>query len=84
MYRLRQQPIPRGAILCSGCNGAGGREVTGSRVCTQCHGSGLQYGMFAMLDSPDVKCSKCRGDGNENYLEWETCKQCGGARYYVH
>jgi DnaJ family protein A protein 2 len=63
--------------LCTGCNGAGGKNV---RKCTGCKGQGVVLGirrMGPMIQQVRMRCDDCSGSGE---TVKDKCKECRGAK----
>jgi len=68
-------------VICSVCEGKGGKNLDSVKTCEACKGSGVKItlrqlgpGMVQQLQSV---CSKCRGQG-EVIKEKDRCKKCRG------
>ncbi|CAF1386185.1 unnamed protein product, partial [Didymodactylos carnosus] len=69
-------------IICSQCNGAGGREGA-KQSCATCHGHGVQFITRQigpnMMQRMQQVCKDCSGEG-EIINEKDRCKMCNGKK----
>lgn len=70
-------------MICSHCNGSGGKDKAKPKTCDKCQGSGtveklqmIGQGLATRVQAP---CNICNGAG-QFFKEKERCKRCKGAR----
>jgi DnaJ family protein A protein 2 len=70
-------------VLCSHCNGSGGKERAKPKTCDTCKGRGQQTRMRpvgpGLVTQETVNCSTCAGRG-KFYADKDKCKRCKGER----
>ncbi|RAL68464.1 hypothetical protein DID88_007192 [Monilinia fructigena] len=70
-------------VVCSHCNGSGGKEKAKPENCSRCKGSGVTVGLRSvgpgLVTQERVVCDTCSGVG-KIYKEKDKCKKCKGKR----
>ncbi|KAF2140753.1 uncharacterized protein K452DRAFT_309856 [Aplosporella prunicola CBS 121167] len=70
-------------VLCSTCNGSGGKEKAKPHQCGVCNGKGqtTRLGVIGsgLMTQQTATCSTCQGFG-QIFKDKEKCKKCKGAR----
>ncbi|KAK4696799.1 hypothetical protein P7C71_g1190, partial [Lecanoromycetidae sp. Uapishka_2] len=70
-------------IICSHCNGSGGKEKATAKRCASCEGKGAKQGLrsvgHGMVTRETVVCNSCKGKGTV-YNPKDKCKKCKGER----
>ena len=70
-------------IICSHCNGTGGKEKAKPQTCERCKGQGLTIGLRqvgpGLVTQERIVCETCSGSG-KIFKEKDKCKKCKGKR----
>lgn len=70
-------------VICSHCNGSGGKEKAKPKTCERCQGKGVTVGLRSvgpgLVTQERTICDACTGVGTV-YKEKDRCKKCKGKR----
>ncbi|KAL9126998.1 MAG: hypothetical protein Q9175_007820 [Cornicularia normoerica] len=70
-------------VICSHCNGSGGKEKAKAKQCASCQGKGSKQGIRSigpgLVTQETVICASCKGKGSV-YAQKDRCKKCKGER----
>lgn len=70
-------------VICSTCNGTGGKEKAKPKECETCKGKGVSTRLRSvgpgLVTQETIPCSTCNGRG-EFYVDKDKCKKCKGER----